>query len=140
MTVRNRLPNGRSNMGNVNQGRWTAEIEGDFVVFIIGGALNSKWQVLPGDTRPWRPSREEPHVEVPCRTPGEGAPQVSGSRAGHHDRTGIWHETFLVRTGEYAAIYRNTRARGLGKATMLVPVAGSVGARQRLRAAVEGSG
>jgi len=46
----------------------------------------------------------------------------------------------LVRNGEYEAIYRNTRARGLGKATMLVPVAGSVGARQRLRAAVEGSG
>jgi len=38
VTVRNHLPNERSNMGNVTQGHWTAEIEGDFVVFIIGAA------------------------------------------------------------------------------------------------------
>ena len=31
-------------MADINQGRWTAEIEGDFVVFIIGARLNSKWQ------------------------------------------------------------------------------------------------
>ena len=28
-------------MGKVNQGRWTAEIEGDFVVFLIGARPNS---------------------------------------------------------------------------------------------------
>jgi hypothetical protein len=50
-------------------------------------------------------------------------------------RTGIWHETFLVRNGEYEAIYGNMPPRGLGKAGKLVPVAESIGARQRLRAA-----
>jgi len=41
----------------------------------------------------------------------------------------------LVRNGEYEAIYGNMPARGLGKATRLVPVAESVGARQRLKSA-----
>jgi hypothetical protein len=33
-------------MADIKQGRWTAEIEGDFVVFIIGARVNSKWQVF----------------------------------------------------------------------------------------------
>ena len=33
-------------MAKVNQGRWTAEIEGDFVVFLIGTRLNSPRQAL----------------------------------------------------------------------------------------------
>ena len=31
-------------MAELNPGRWTAEIEGDFVVFIIGARINSKLQ------------------------------------------------------------------------------------------------
>ena len=56
-------------------------------------------------------------------------------RVGKDPRSGIWHETYLVRNGEYEAIYGNMPARGLGKATRLVPVAESVGARQRLKSA-----
>ena len=33
-------------MADIKQGRWTAEIEGDFVVFIIGARINSKWQAF----------------------------------------------------------------------------------------------
>ena len=33
-------------MAEVHQGRWTAEIEGDFVVFLIGARINSKLQAL----------------------------------------------------------------------------------------------
>ncbi len=33
-------------MAEINAGRWTAEIEGDFVVFIIGARVNSKLQAL----------------------------------------------------------------------------------------------
>ena len=44
-------------------------------------------------------------------------------RVGKDGRTGIWHETFLVRAGEYEAIYGNMPPRGLGKASRLVPVA-----------------
>ncbi|MFW0795000.1 DUF4188 domain-containing protein [Gordonia sp. CPCC 205515] len=33
-------------MARVNHGRWTAEIDGDFVVFIIGARINSPWQLV----------------------------------------------------------------------------------------------
>ena len=33
-------------MADIKQGRWTAEIEGDFVVFIIGARINSKWHAF----------------------------------------------------------------------------------------------
>ena len=55
-------------------------------------------------------------------------------RVGKSGRTGIWHETFLVRAGEYEAIYGNMPAYGLGKASKVVLVAESVGARNRLKA------
>jgi len=61
-------------------------------------------------------------------------------RLGTNDRSGIWHETFLVRDSEYEAIYTNTPSRGLGKVSRLVPVAESVDARQRLRNATKGAG
>jgi hypothetical protein len=57
-------------------------------------------------------------------------------RVGTDTRAGIWHETYLVRAREYEAVYGNMPPHGLGKATTLVPVADSVGARQRLKAAV----
>ena len=56
-------------------------------------------------------------------------------RVGRSTRAGIWHETYLVRAGEYEAIYGNMPPHGLGKATSLVPVADSVTAHQRLKAA-----
>ena len=54
-------------------------------------------------------------------------------RIGKSTRAGIWHETYLVRAGEYEAIYGNMPPHGLGKAGSLVPVAESVSARQRLK-------
>src|SRR5687768_6100317 len=54
-------------------------------------------------------------------------------RAGKSGRSGIWHETYLVRAGEYEAIYGNMPPHGLGKAATLVPVAASVTSRQRLK-------
>jgi hypothetical protein len=68
----------------VMPGRWTAQIDGDFVVFLIGARFNS---------------------------------------------------TYLVRDGEYEAIYGNMPAHGLAKATTLLPLSEASGARQRLRTA-----
>ncbi len=158
-------------MGKINRGRWTAEIEGDFVVFIIGAVINSKWRFFQSirdlggrrgmnqmlkylaehpekgllgyqtfglaNVQYWRSfeqleafakDKDDPHLDVW---------RDYVKRLGKNDRTGIWHETFLVRDGEYETIYGNSKPRGLGKATRLVPVADSVGARQRLRAAVK---
>jgi hypothetical protein len=155
-------------MADVRQGRWTAEIDGDFVVFLIGARINSKLQALRvlGDLggrrgmqhmlrhltehpekgllgyeahgvmfiQYWRSfehleafatNTDDPHLEVWRRY---------WKRVGKRTRAGIWHETFLVRAGEYEAIYGNMPPHGLGKAASLVPLAESVTARQRLKA------
>jgi hypothetical protein len=54
-------------------------------------------------------------------------------RVGTSTRTGIWHETYLVRAGEYEAIYGNMPPFGLGKAGRLTRVTGSTSARKRLK-------
>jgi hypothetical protein len=54
-------------------------------------------------------------------------------RVGKDTRTGIWHETYLVRAGEYEAIYGNMPPRGLAKASELVPLSADTTARKRLR-------
>ena len=155
-------------MAEIRQGRWTVDIEGDFVVFIIGAQINSKLQALKvlldlGGRRSmnhmlkhltehpekgllaykttagfttvqyWRSfehleafakSTDDPHVKVW---------RNYWRRVGKSVRTGIWHETYLVRAGEYEAIYDNMAPVGLGKAASLVPLAESVSARDRLR-------
>src|SRR4051795_10899044 len=157
-------------MAEIKQGRWTADIEGDFVVFIIGARVNSKWHPFRSiidlggrrgmnymlkyltehpekgmlgyqtmgfaNVQYWRSfdhleafakDTNDPHLE----------PWRKFWKRAKDGRTGIWHETFLVRDGEYEAIYGNMPPRGLGKAGNLVPVAESVGARNRLRAATK---
>ena len=155
-------------MAEIQQGRWTAEIEGDFVVFLIGARANKPWQIVKifqdlGGRRGmnhmlkyltehpekgllgyetmgvvnvqyWRSfahleafakDKDDPHLE---------AWRNYWKRVGKDTRAGIWHETFLVRDGEYEVIYGNMPPIGLGKATKLVPLAESVSARQRLKA------
>lgn len=60
-------------------------------------------------------------------------------RVGKDARSGVWHETYLVRAGEYEAIYLNMPPFGLGKASSLVPVNGESRARTRLRRAASAS-
>ena len=158
-------------MGAVAGRRMQAEIDGDFVVFLIGFRLNSKLQALrsladlggrrgmkymldylverpekgllayemgfPTIVQYWRSfehlerfarDAEDPHLE---------AWRNYWRRVGRSDRTGIWHETFLVRAGEYEAIYGNMPARGLGKAGRLVPMGEGSSARRRLGRAGE---
>ena len=120
-------------MAQVKQGRWTAEYEGDFVVFLIGPRPNNVFHLLksfadlggrrgmnhmlkyltehpekgllgyemgfPTIVQYWRSfehleafarDQDDPHLE-PWRN--------YWRRVGKSDRTGIWHETFLVRAG-----------------------------------------
>lgn len=154
-------------MGKVNVGRWTAEIEGDFVVFLIGARPNSPLHLLrsfgdlggrrgmthmldwlmerpekgllgyemgfPTIVQYWRTfdqleafarDADDPHLE-PWRN--------YWRRVGKSGRTGIWHETYLVRAGEYECVYGNMPTFGLGKASTLVPAAESSTARLRVR-------
>ena len=154
-------------MAKVNSGRWTAEIEGDFVVFLIGARPNSVWQLLrsfgdlggrrgmghmlqylseqpdkgllgyqmgyPTIVQYWRSFE---HLEAFARDADDPHLQPWRNywrRVGTSGRTGIWHETFLVRAGEYEAIYGNMPTIGLGKAGTLLPVAESSTARLRVR-------
>ena len=145
-----------------------AEIEGDFVVFLIGARFNNKLHFartlldlggrrgmqhmlnylaerpekgllayemgIPTIVQYWRSfehleafarDQDDPHLEVW---------RQYWRRVGRSGRSGIWHETYLVREGEYEAVYGNMPARGLGKAGRLIPMSDALSARQRLRA------
>ena len=52
------------------------------------------------------------NVHLPAWTAFNGNVRRSGD-------VGIWHETFLVRAGEYECIYTNMKPFGLGRATEL---------------------
>ena len=151
----------------INQGRWTAEIEGDFVVFLIGARFSKLqfWRSIGdlGGTKRgmkqmldylvahpdkgmlgyefglktivqyWRSfeqleafakDKDDPHLQVW---------REYWKRVGKSTRTGIWHETFLVRAGEYEAVYGNMPTDGLATASRLGPVSEGRSARERLK-------
>jgi hypothetical protein len=155
-------------MAEIRQGRWTAKVEGDFVVFLIGARLNARHPVRSfqdlGGNRGMRhmldylmqhpekgllgyqshlPSlttvqywRSFDHLERFARD--ESDPHLAPwrsywRRVGRSGRTGIWHETYLVRGGEYEAVYGNMPSFGLAKATESVTLASDTTARRRLR-------
>ncbi len=154
---------------DVKPGRWTARIDGDFVVFLIGARFNSKWQAFRafadlggrrGMGHMLKYLTEHPekgllgyesagftviqywrsfeHLEAFAKDdsdPHLAVWRTYWKRVGRTARTGIWHETYLVRDGEYEAIYGNMPPHGLGKATSLLPVSEASSARQRLRTA-----
>jgi Domain of unknown function (DUF4188) len=155
-------------MARVMQGRYLAEIDGDFVVFLIGARFDVLHPVrtlrdlggrrgmghmlkylvehpergllgfemgLPTIVQYWRSFE---HLEAFARDESDPHLQVWRNywrRVGRTARSGIWHETFLVRAGEYEAIYGNMPPHGLGKAGRLVPANESSTARLRLRRA-----
>jgi hypothetical protein len=149
-------------------GRHRAEIEGDFVVFLIGFRPDFKHPIrtfgdiggrrgmrhmlaylrerpekgllgyefgFPGIVQYWRSfehleafagDRDDPHAQVW---------RDYWRRVGQSNRTGIWHETFLVRAGEYEAIYVNMPPFGLGRAGRLTPVGSESRAGTRINRA-----
>jgi hypothetical protein len=136
--------------------RMAAEIDGDFVVFLIGMRINKIWKVhkwLPvflamprmikelegkqdtgflGSTSAgmmlvqyWRSfeqleqyARSHDHQHWPAWV--DFNKRLGGSRGD----VGIWHETYLVRAGEYEAIYSGMPAYGLGMVGKLIPASG----------------
>jgi Domain of unknown function (DUF4188) len=155
-------------MAQIAGRRMRAEIDGDFVVFLIGPRFGSKLHLyrsfldlggrrgmqhmldylvshpekgllgyqqlgLVNMVQYWRSfehleafarDQDDPHLAVWRRY---------WQRVGTSDRSGIWHETYLVRAGEYEAIYGNMPPFGLGRAGRLVPASESSSARSRLR-------
>jgi hypothetical protein len=143
-------------MADIIPARMAAEIEGDFVVFIIGMRINKLWKV-----HKWAPVfRAMPRMLKELeRQPESGfLGSISGgllsvqywrsfehleAYARSHDHlhwpawvafnkrmresrgdVGIWHETYLVRAGQYEAIYSGMPRWGLGRIGELVPASG----------------
>lgn len=156
-------------MANIAGRRMAAEIDGDFVVFLIGARLNFLhlagtimdlggrrgmkhmldylvarpekgllgYQLgLPVIVQYWR---SFDHLEAFAQDTDDPHLAVWRSywrRVGNGNRTGIWHESYLVRAGEYEAVYANMPPFGLGKASKLVPLQESSSARSRIKAAL----
>ncbi|HEX5018373.1 MAG TPA: DUF4188 domain-containing protein [Actinomycetes bacterium] len=133
-------------------GRWTAEVEGDFVVFLIGAldhdpevsteasellyAMSEMLDELEADpskgllgyTRHGEPGagvivqywRSFDALENYARNPDARHQPVwrawNRLAADARNGAGIWHETFLVKAGNYEAIYQNMPVTGLQKA------------------------
>lgn len=153
-------------MSQVISERMAADIEGDFVVFIIGMRINKLWKLhkwvptframprmlkeleqhpesgflgsISGGTMIVQYWRSFEHLEAYARShdhlhwPAWVA--FNKRMAASRGDVGIWHETYLVRAGQYEAIYSGMPRRGLGKAGNLIPASGrNESARGRVR-------
>lgn len=153
-------------MAGIRTGRYAAEIDGDFVVFLIGARINKPWHLVqvardlgeprrgmramldhlmahpekgllgyrmgfPVIVQYWR---SFDHLEAFARDPGDlhRPTWLNFYRRRHDGRSGIWHETYLVRAGEYEAVYDDTPVAGLAAAGRAVPLGERSGARSRL--------
>ncbi len=157
-------------MASPVNGQFTARIEGDFVVFLIGMRINKPWKI--GAWWPVFSAMPRMLKELRAKGPESGFLGVTPLRpglmaqywrsfdqleayarsrdAGHwpewvafnrriRDRrgdVGIWHETYLVRAGEYECIYSGMPPFGLSSAAQIVPLGrgetGQTAARERL--------
>jgi hypothetical protein len=141
-----------------NYVRHTAEIEGDFVVFLIGAHIAKPWRLLTviRVARAMRAMMKELEANPAHGYLGQ---QAWGGRTGiqvqywrsrehlmayarsrdtvhlpawrHFNQVvskttavGIWHETYLIRAGEYECVYGNMPLFGLAKAARRVEISG----------------
>ena len=146
--------------------RMTAEIDGDFVVFVIGMRINKPWKIhkwlpvalamprmlkelaarpesgflgvmqgFPMLVQYWRSfedleryARDHDHDHWPAWVAFNKKVRVASGDVG------IFHETYLVRAGEYEAIYAAMPRMGLALGGRHVPIRSSRdSARQRLQ-------
>ena len=137
-------------------GRMSAEIEGDFVVFLIGARVNRLWKLpkyawfmtaMPKMIKELEARPESGFLGWQALGPfnmvqyWRSLPQlVAYARAkdathfpnwvrfnrdiGQNGDIGIWHETYLVKAGQYEAIYGNMPPFGLGKITTTIAAEG----------------
>ena len=143
-------------MKNVNEQRMTAEIEGDFVLFLIGMRINKLWKIhkwLPVARAMPRMLKElDANPDLGCLGHSSLGPVIVqywksfealeeyarnsalthlpawsdfNRRVGKsRGDVGIWHETYLVKEGNYEAVYSGMPAVGLGAAGTLHPAKG----------------
>lgn len=152
-------------MARIFDRRMTAELDGEFVVFLIGMRVNAWWKVhkwwpvftaMPAMLKElyanpasgflghvftmkmivqyWR-SYDQLEAYARSRDGKHWPAWVEFNKRMKESRgdVGIWHETYVIKPGNYESIYSGMPAFGLGKAGRLVPAEGSrEGSRQRL--------
>ena len=146
-------------MAEVRAERCTAEIDGDFVVFLIGMRINRFWKLhkwLPVAAAMPRMLAElarAPELGLLHARTHFGFPTITvvqywrsfahlhryatnrelthlpawkafNQAIASNGDVGIWHETYLVRAGDYESVYNSMPAFGLGLAGRLVPAQG----------------
>jgi hypothetical protein len=160
-------------MAPIRSGRFTAEIDGDFVVLLIGPRINKPWRLLQSLRDLGEPRRgmkamldelmRQPekgllgyrlgfpviiqywrsfaHLEAFARDSGDlhRTTWLEFYRRDRKGRTGIWHETYLVRAGEYEAIYNDVPPAGLAAAGRPAPLDSASRARVRMLHAPAGA-
>lgn len=156
-------------MAEINKGKWAAELDGDFVVFIIAPRVSPRHPIawirdlggrrgmahmlnqltadpdsgllgyissFPVIVQYWRSFE---HLEAFAADATGSHPSVAKTywqRVSRHGYgAGIWHETYLVKAGQYEAIYGNMPAHGLGAVRGSRLTRASNTARERLRRA-----
>jgi hypothetical protein len=156
-------------MAKVIPARMTAELDGEFVVFLIGMRINKPWKIhkwLPVffamprmikelQARPesgflgyngmgkiivqyWR-SFDQLEAYARSKDLSHWPAWVDFNRrvGATREDVGIWHETYIIKPGQYEAVYSGMPPYGLGKVGRLVPATGS---REGARSRVEGAG
>ncbi|HCU50057.1 MAG TPA: DUF4188 domain-containing protein [Micromonosporaceae bacterium] len=155
-------------MASVVKGRMSADIEGDFVVFLIGMRFNKPWKIhkwwivfsaMPRmlralSERPeagmlgylmtvtltgpvliqyWRSPEQLEAFSRDASMPHSPAWRAFNKAIAGNGDVGIWHETYLVKAGQYESVYGNMPRIGLAKAGEHVPVArkGDTAAQRR---------
>jgi len=118
-------------------GRHTARLDGDFVVFLIGMRFNRPWK-----PRSWRVFMAmRPMVNELKANPQSGFLHAEygfmfgGPALVQYWRTfdvGIWHETYRVHAGEYEVIYSNMPRVGLAAAGAHDPLGSASTAARRI--------
>lgn len=145
-------------MGKTINQRMTAELQGDFVIFLIGMKINRLWKIhkwLPvasSMSKMLKELSQKPEsgflgfqmyggmspVMIQYWKSFEHLENYAKDRNGYHypawkdfnkkiksnGDVGIWHETYMVRSGEYECIYNNMPKFGLGKIGKLIPATG----------------
>ncbi len=145
-------------MAEIIKQRMTAEVDGEFVVFLIGLRINHFWKIhkwLPvflampkmlielyknpemgflsheqwfGRTtimvQYWK-SFEQLENYAKSKTSNHlPAWAAFNKKIGNNGDVGIWHETYLSKTGSYECVYNNMPRFGLAKAANSVPATG----------------
>jgi hypothetical protein len=160
-------------MAEVRQGRWTAQIDGDFVVFLIGARVDWRHPVrgfkdlggmrgmpymlkhlsqqpesgllgyenygLTMNVQYWRSFEDLERFAKAQDEPHRPVWRNYWKRVGRDPRSGIWHETYLVRDGAFEAVYGNMPPHGLARAGRLVQLTADSSARNRIKRLTRGS-